>query len=146
MYIEDLLCIALHFYVQTICYLQSTHDINWKFISDNFFLLLILEETACILVSLLVLIHYIMIFQLIECPSIYELMACPHFNWQHIPLLEIWREKKDSDHNPQLILESYPPEGSIKVFKDALSSNSVSSKLGLVCSCWFMKFYMTLWN
>lgn len=63
---------------------------------------------------------------LIECPSIYELMACPHFNWQHIPLLEIWREKKDSDHNPRLILESYPPEGSIKVFKDALSSNSVN--------------------
>ncbi|KAF2286832.1 hypothetical protein GH714_031300 [Hevea brasiliensis] len=64
--------------------------------------------------------------KLIECPSIYELMACPHFNWQHIPLLEIWREKKDIDDNPQLILESYPPEGSIKVFKDALSSNKVN--------------------
>lgn len=62
---------------------------------------------------------------LIECPSIYELMACPHFHWQHIPLLEIWREKKDKDGNSQIILESYPPKESIEVYKDALSSNTV---------------------
>ncbi|KAJ6889201.1 hypothetical protein NC652_030105 [Populus alba x Populus x berolinensis] len=62
---------------------------------------------------------------LIECPSIYELMACPHFHWQHVPVLEIWREKKDNDGNSQIILESYPPEESIQVFKDALSSNTV---------------------
>ncbi|XP_025014007.1 lecithin-cholesterol acyltransferase-like 4 isoform X3 [Ricinus communis] len=63
---------------------------------------------------------------LIECPSIYELMACPHFKWQHIPLLEIWKEKQDSDGNSQIILESYPPKESINVFKDALSSNTVN--------------------
>ncbi|KAF9668189.1 hypothetical protein SADUNF_Sadunf15G0103400 [Salix dunnii] len=64
-------------------------------------------------------------FQLIECPSIYELMACPHFHWQHLPVLEIWREKQDSDGNSQIILESYSPEESIQIFKDALSSNTV---------------------
>ncbi|KAJ4827512.1 hypothetical protein Tsubulata_038358 [Turnera subulata] len=51
--------------------------------------------------------------RLIECPSIYELMACPNFQWQHNPVLEIWREKKDSDGNSQIVLEAYPPEESV---------------------------------
>ncbi|XVF40049.1 hypothetical protein PTKIN_Ptkin01aG0081300 [Pterospermum kingtungense] len=62
---------------------------------------------------------------LIECPSIYELMACPHFKWQHIPLLEIWREKEGCDGVPRIILESYRPKDSIDIFKEALSGNSV---------------------
>lgn len=63
---------------------------------------------------------------LIECPSIYELMGCLNFRWQHIPLLEIWREKQDSDGNSDLILESYPPAESIEIFKEALASNMVN--------------------
>ncbi|KAK9268256.1 hypothetical protein L1049_010699 [Liquidambar formosana] len=63
---------------------------------------------------------------LIECPSIYELMACPDFQWQHNPLLEIWREKHDSDGKSSIILESYSPEESISIFKEALSSNTVN--------------------
>lgn len=62
---------------------------------------------------------------LIECPSIYELMACQKFQWQHNPLLEIWRERQDGDGNSRIILESYPPTGSSEIFKEALSSNSV---------------------
>jgi hypothetical protein len=80
-----------------------------------------------------------MIFQLIECPSIYELMACPHFHWQHLPVLEIWREKQDSDENSQIILESYSPEESIQIFKDALSSNTVSLE-HVLCKCRLVKF------
>lgn len=63
---------------------------------------------------------------LIECPSIYELMACPDFQWQHMPLLEIWREKHDGNGNPNVILESYPPEKSVEIFEEALSSNTVN--------------------
>ncbi|KDP36467.1 hypothetical protein JCGZ_08597 [Jatropha curcas] len=63
---------------------------------------------------------------LIECPSIYELMSCPHFNWQYIPLLEIWKEKQDNDGGSQMILESYSPEEIIEVFKEALSTNTVN--------------------
>lgn len=62
---------------------------------------------------------------LIECPSIYELMACPKFNWQHAPRLEIWREKHHDDGKPYAMLESYTSEESISTFKDALSSNKV---------------------
>ncbi|KAA8544789.1 hypothetical protein F0562_019507 [Nyssa sinensis] len=63
---------------------------------------------------------------LIECPSIYELMACPDFHWQHIPLLEIWREKQDSDGNSKIVLESYVPADSIPVLTEALSMNTVN--------------------
>lgn len=64
-------------------------------------------------------------FQLIECPSIYELMSSLNFQWEHIPLLEIWREKLN-DGNSGIILESYPPTESVEIFKEALSSNTVS--------------------
>ena len=37
---------------------------------------------------------------------IYELMGCLNF-LQYIRVLEVWREKKDSDGNSHLILESY---------------------------------------
>lgn len=59
-------------------------------------------------------------------------MACPHFHWEHNPLLEIWREKHDKDGNPNIVLESYSPEESISIFKEALSSNTVSCDL-LLC-------------
>ncbi|KAF3450013.1 hypothetical protein FNV43_RR06092 [Rhamnella rubrinervis] len=62
---------------------------------------------------------------LIECPSIYELMASVDFHWEHIPLLEIWREKLD-DGNSSIILESYPPVETVGIFKEALSSNKVN--------------------
>ena len=77
-------------------------------------------------------INMLQFCQLIECPSIYELMGCLNFRWQHIPLLEIWREKQDSDGNSDLILESYPPAESIEIFKEALASNMVSPGL-LLC-------------
>ncbi|KAI3466926.1 hypothetical protein Pfo_023589 [Paulownia fortunei] len=62
---------------------------------------------------------------LIECPSIYELMACLDFKWEHIPLLEIWRQKCGSDGNSTIMLESYPPEEAIPIFMEALSVNKV---------------------
>ena len=65
-------------------------------------------------------------FQLIECPSIYELMACPDFCWEHNPLLEIWRQHSDNDGNSNVVLESYSPEESISIFTEALASNTVS--------------------
>ncbi|PSR87636.1 Lecithin-cholesterol acyltransferase-like [Actinidia chinensis var. chinensis] len=63
---------------------------------------------------------------LIECPSIYELMACPDFCWEHNPLLEIWRQHCDNDGNSNVMLESYSPEESISIFTEALASNTVN--------------------
>ncbi|KAL7089678.1 hypothetical protein ACP275_13G198800 [Erythranthe tilingii] len=65
---------------------------------------------------------------LIECPSIYELMACLDFKWEHVPLLEIWKQKCDSNGNATdaVMLESYPPAEAIPIFMEALSANKVS--------------------
>lgn len=65
---------------------------------------------------------------MIECPSVYELMACLDFDWERIPLLEVWREKP-ADGNSHVILESYSPVESVDIFMDALSSNTVSYEL-----------------
>ncbi|XP_057971251.1 lecithin-cholesterol acyltransferase-like 4 [Malania oleifera] len=62
---------------------------------------------------------------LIECPSLYELMACQDFHWQHDPLLEIWRVQHDNGGKSNVMLESYSPEDSISILEEALSSNSV---------------------
>ncbi|XP_021751330.1 lecithin-cholesterol acyltransferase-like 4 [Chenopodium quinoa] len=62
---------------------------------------------------------------LIECPSVYELMACPDFHWRNPPYLELWREKHDDDGNSHIRLESYTLEESITIFEKSLSSNTV---------------------
>ncbi|KAF5186021.1 Lecithin-cholesterol acyltransferase-like, partial [Thalictrum thalictroides] len=63
---------------------------------------------------------------LIECPSIYELMGCPKFNWKVVPRLEIWRAKPNTDGNSAVMLESYEPEDTISIMKEALSNNMVN--------------------
>ncbi|KAL2930557.1 Lecithin-cholesterol acyltransferase-like 4 [Bienertia sinuspersici] len=67
---------------------------------------------------------------LIECPSIYELMACPKFHWQNPPSLEIWREKHDDIGNSLVMLESYDPEETITIYEKSLSSNTADCGAG----------------
>lgn len=86
-------------------------------------------------VSFFFLLRFVAIFQLIECPSLYELMACLHFQWDHPPLLQMWREKLHGDENSQIILESYPIAESVDIFKEALSSNTVSTTCVIMCPC-----------
>ncbi|KAK4368310.1 hypothetical protein RND71_012102 [Anisodus tanguticus] len=60
---------------------------------------------------------------LIECPSIYVLMGCPDFHWEHAPVLEIWKEKSNSNGESTVILESYSPLEAVSVYERALSNN-----------------------
>lgn len=62
---------------------------------------------------------------LIECPSLYELMACLDFSWEHVPLLQFWKENIDVDGNSSVILESYPPAEAVSVITQALSINKI---------------------
>lgn len=66
---------------------------------------------------------------LLECPSFYELMACPDFCWEKSPLLQIWKQygdgDGDGDGNSIIMLESYSPEESVSIFTEALSTNTV---------------------
>ncbi|KAF9587430.1 hypothetical protein IFM89_002611 [Coptis chinensis] len=63
---------------------------------------------------------------LIECPSIYELMGCPNFNWNVIPRLEIWRKSQSANGDSTVMLESYEAEEAIPIMKEALSNNVVN--------------------
>ncbi|KAJ3698532.1 hypothetical protein LUZ61_002237 [Rhynchospora tenuis] len=63
---------------------------------------------------------------LLECPSIYELMAAPSYKWENIPLLQLWTEKKDSESGKSsILLESYDPSKSLPLMVKALSNNAV---------------------
>jgi len=64
--------------------------------------------------------------QLLECPSIYELLANPNFQWKDTPLLQIWRENLDNNGKKSALLESYEPAEAIKMIEKALSNNEVS--------------------
>ncbi|KAM7524681.1 hypothetical protein LguiA_014583 [Lonicera macranthoides] len=63
---------------------------------------------------------------LIECPSVYELMACPDFKWENVPRLELWKENHDSNGNSSIMLESYSSVESISIFNEALSINRIN--------------------
>lgn len=63
---------------------------------------------------------------LIECPSIYELMGCPDFHWEHAPVLEIWKEKSNSNGESSVVLESYSPLEAVSVYELALANNKVT--------------------
>lgn len=68
----------------------------------------------------------VFLLQLLECPSIYELLANPNFQWKDTPLLQIWRENLDNDGKKSALLESYEPAEAIKMIEEALSKNEVS--------------------
>ncbi|XP_078166943.1 alpha/beta-Hydrolases superfamily protein isoform X1 [Carex rostrata] len=63
---------------------------------------------------------------LIECPSIYELMASPDFDWNDIPVLQVWRQRVDNSGQSISLLESYGPKEVIPLMAQALSNHKVS--------------------
>jgi phospholipase A1 len=64
--------------------------------------------------------------QLLECPSIYELLANSNFHWKDAPLLQIWREKLDDNGKKNALLESFEPAEAIRMIQKALSEHEVS--------------------
>lgn len=66
------------------------------------------------------------VLQLIECPSIYELLASSTYHWEDTPLLQIWRESLDDNGKKSAILESYEPDEAIKMIQKALSKHEVN--------------------
>ncbi|KAG6383017.1 hypothetical protein SASPL_157247 [Salvia splendens] len=47
------------------------------------------------------------------------------YKWEHVPLLEIWKKRCDSDGNSTTVLETYPPVEAIPIFMEALSTNQI---------------------
>lgn len=61
--------------------------------------------------------------QLIECPSIYEMLPNPEFNWKQQPVIQVWR--KPSEDNEAVKLDVYDPTACISLFEEALRDNEV---------------------
>jgi len=63
--------------------------------------------------------------QLIECPSVYELIASPHFNWSEPPELRLWRKLAEENSEQKAKLEAFGPRENIEVMMAALENNKV---------------------
>ncbi|KAK9919215.1 hypothetical protein M0R45_027825 [Rubus argutus] len=62
---------------------------------------------------------------LVECPSIYEMLANPDFKWKKQPEIQVWR-KHSTDGETSIELDSYGPVESITLFREALRHNELT--------------------
>lgn len=63
---------------------------------------------------------------LIECPSVYELMANPEFEWSRVPLLNVWRRSCNDAGESSAELETYRPDELFPILTEALADNTIS--------------------
>ncbi|WOL17920.1 phospholipase A(1) LCAT3 isoform X1 [Canna indica] len=59
---------------------------------------------------------------LIECPSVYEMLANPEFRWKTQPLIQVWR-KLPEDGEVRLV--EYDASNCISLFEEALRNNEL---------------------
>lgn len=50
-------------------------------------------------------------------------MACLDFEWEHEPLLQIWKEVQDGNGDSTAMLETFTPVEAVSIFTQALSNN-----------------------
>ncbi|KAF6140109.1 hypothetical protein GIB67_014819 [Kingdonia uniflora] len=62
--------------------------------------------------------------ELVECPSIYEMLPNPTFNWRQQPQIQVWRSQSEGIETSAK-LESYGPTESVILFEEALRHNEV---------------------
>ncbi|KAI3823193.1 hypothetical protein L1987_04626 [Smallanthus sonchifolius] len=66
--------------------------------------------------------HVLLCFQLVECPSIYEMLPNPKFEWEKQPEILVW--KKDQKNGEDLVkLETCGTSGCVGLFVEALKNN-----------------------
>ncbi|XP_042514498.1 phospholipase A(1) LCAT3 [Macadamia integrifolia] len=63
---------------------------------------------------------------LVECPSIYEMLANPNFKWKQQPLIQVWRKQSEDEEDSSVKLESYGPRECISLFEEALRNNELN--------------------
>ncbi|KAL3699381.1 hypothetical protein R1sor_017403 [Riccia sorocarpa] len=88
---------------------------------------------------------------LIECPSVYELMASPHFEWNDIPELRLWHQRVGGNGESECEMERFGPKDCIGVMMAALKDNilefngeQVSVPLNRDIMAWAMETFRIL--
>ncbi|KAG5549525.1 hypothetical protein RHGRI_014752 [Rhododendron griersonianum] len=64
-------------------------------------------------------------FFLIECPSVYEMLPNPEFQWKKQPEIQVW-QKQTKDGDIFVNLESYGPMENVALFEEALRHNELT--------------------
>ncbi|KAG8390722.1 hypothetical protein BUALT_Bualt01G0113000 [Buddleja alternifolia] len=62
---------------------------------------------------------------LVECPSIYEMLPSPDFNWKNQPKIQVWR-KHSEDEETSIELETYGRNDCLTLFEEALKNNELN--------------------
>ncbi|KAL7109975.1 hypothetical protein ACP275_06G208500 [Erythranthe tilingii] len=61
---------------------------------------------------------------LVECPSVYEMLPNPDFNWKKQPEIQVWR-KHSNDGESSVELETYGRNECVSLFEEALKNNEL---------------------
>ncbi|KAL0302912.1 UNVERIFIED_CONTAM: Phospholipase A(1) LCAT3 [Sesamum radiatum] len=62
---------------------------------------------------------------LVECPSVYEMLPNPNFNWKKQPEIQVWR-KQSKEGETSVVLESYGRYECVTLFEEALKNNELN--------------------
>ncbi|KAK6136376.1 hypothetical protein DH2020_029866 [Rehmannia glutinosa] len=62
---------------------------------------------------------------LVECPSVYEMLPNPDFDWKKQPEIKVWR-KHSNDGETLVGLESYGRNDCVTLFEEALKNNELN--------------------
>ncbi|KAK6137726.1 hypothetical protein DH2020_028531 [Rehmannia glutinosa] len=62
---------------------------------------------------------------LLECPSVYEMLPNPDFNWKKQPEVQVWR-KHSKDEETSVELDSYATNECVSLFEEALKNNELN--------------------
>ncbi|KAL7586321.1 hypothetical protein Lser_V15G35678 [Lactuca serriola] len=61
---------------------------------------------------------------LVECPSIYEMLPNPEFQWKKQPEIFVWRNRSENGQDSAK-LETYDPSDCVGLFEEALKGNEI---------------------
>ncbi|VAI19734.1 unnamed protein product [Triticum turgidum subsp. durum] len=61
---------------------------------------------------------------LVECPSIYEMLPNPNFEWKEKPFVQVWRKNPEKDGTVELVL--YEATDCVSLFEEALQNNELN--------------------
>jgi len=62
--------------------------------------------------------------QLVECPSIYEMLPNPEFKWREKPIIQVWRKDPEKDGIVELV--QYEATDCVSLFEEALRNNELT--------------------
>nr|GFB75935.1 phospholipase A(1) LCAT3-like [Tanacetum cinerariifolium] len=61
---------------------------------------------------------------LVECPSIYEMLPNPEYNWKKQPEIMVWRNRSENGQDT-VKMERYGTSGCVGLFVEALKDNEI---------------------